>query len=273
MKFEEWKELVAKNRQALNSKSNIFNTEPESLTYAGSKNSPRYNPVPKQPKLYDYLYSDLTYGSEVKDNIIGVCVIGGGILPDGKARFMSVKPMSLSTPDVGGESEEYMYWGGSGVDTSLINYDKVVTGDTSASGSDGSGYIPKNGTYEDTPHIPSPIDYFAAYSDTTVTAANSLSDFDGKGNTKALTDLATAQSGWKTDETITNNGESGYYPAACTCWRFNPGNTVQGDWYLPAMGELGFVVINFDEINTKINAASGVQLNVGDNYWSSTEYS
>ena len=45
MKFEEWKELVAKNRQALNSKSNIFNTEPESLTYAGSKNSPRYNPV------------------------------------------------------------------------------------------------------------------------------------------------------------------------------------------------------------------------------------
>lgn len=58
MKFEEWKELVAKNRQALNSKSNIFNTEPESLTYAGSQNSPRYNPVPK-PIIDGHEYVDL----------------------------------------------------------------------------------------------------------------------------------------------------------------------------------------------------------------------
>lgn len=58
MKFEEWKELVAKNRQALNSKSNIFNTEPESLTYAGSKNSPRYNPVPKPQLIATFNITD-----------------------------------------------------------------------------------------------------------------------------------------------------------------------------------------------------------------------
>ena len=230
-----------------------------------------YNP--KKAKLYDYLYSDLTYGTEVKDNIIGVCVIGEGILPDKKARFISIKPMSLSTPDVGGYSEVTFYWGGYGVDTSLKNLNKVVTGDTSASGyAIDYSYLPKNGAYSlYTPHSPSPIDYFAAYSDTTVTTANSLSDFDGKSNTKVLTDLATAQSDWKT-AAITNNSGSGYYPAACACWRFNPGNTNQGDWYLPAMGELGFVIVNFDEINSKINAASGVQLNGGKYYWSSTEY-
>lgn len=224
-------------------------------------------PVSKHPKLYDYLYSDLTYGSEVKDNIIGVCVIGRGILPDGKARFMSVKPMSLTTPDVGGDSEEHIYWGGN-VDTSLTNYKEVVIkGDSDVPHP--FGFLPKNGTYTQTDNnIPNPITEFDEYSSTLV--VNSLSDFDGKGNTEVLTDLATAQSDWKT-AAITNNNGSGYYPAACTCWRFNPGNTNQGDWYLPAMGELGFVIVNFDGINTKINAISGVQLDGNNNYWSSTE--
>ena len=63
MKFEEWKELVAKNRQALNSKSNIFNTEPESLTYAGSKNSPRYNPAPKSIDGHEYVDLELPSGT------------------------------------------------------------------------------------------------------------------------------------------------------------------------------------------------------------------
>lgn len=33
--FEEWKALVKKNRQALNTKSNIYRSEPESLTHGG----------------------------------------------------------------------------------------------------------------------------------------------------------------------------------------------------------------------------------------------
>ena len=33
--FEEWKALVKKNRQALNTKSNIYKSEPESLTWGG----------------------------------------------------------------------------------------------------------------------------------------------------------------------------------------------------------------------------------------------
>ena len=35
--FEEWKEIVKKNRRSLRSKSNIFRFEPESLTYGGAE--------------------------------------------------------------------------------------------------------------------------------------------------------------------------------------------------------------------------------------------
>lgn len=42
--FEEWKEIVKKNRRSLRSKSNIFRFEPESLTYGAEKavKSPEY---------------------------------------------------------------------------------------------------------------------------------------------------------------------------------------------------------------------------------------
>ena len=45
--FEEWKEIVKKNRRSLRSKSNIFRFEPESLTYGAEKavKSPEYGQV------------------------------------------------------------------------------------------------------------------------------------------------------------------------------------------------------------------------------------
>ena len=45
--FEEWKEIVKKNRRSLRSKSNIYRFEPESLTYGAEKavKSPEYGQV------------------------------------------------------------------------------------------------------------------------------------------------------------------------------------------------------------------------------------
>lgn len=45
--FEEWKEIVKKNRRSLRSKSNSFKFEPESLTYGAEKavKSPEYGQV------------------------------------------------------------------------------------------------------------------------------------------------------------------------------------------------------------------------------------
>ena len=56
--------------------------------------------------------------------------------------------------------------------------------------------------------------------------------------------------------------------------------TSQGDWYLPAMGELGYIMPPFNKINqaitkmrTAYGSSVGVELGAHDYYWSSTEYS
>lgn len=220
-------------------------------------------------KLYDYLYEDGSFGKkDVTKTAIGVCVIPGGVLPDGKARFMSLKGMTLESPNEGG-SDTYINWGGAGSDIpSLTNFQTVVTGDTKAEGTNSIGYVPKNGSYLSTPHIPSPIDYFSAYS-----SEGATSDLNGKANTEKILAVDNDEStDWQTAESITNDGYNNtVHPAAQCCWRFNPGSTNQGDWYLPSIGELAFIVPNFNNLQTAISDVSGVQLN-DDDYWSSTEY-
>ena len=236
-----------------------------------SENEVHYNPIVPKPKLYDYLYEDLSYGAkDTTKTAIGVCVIPGGVLPDGKARFMSLKGMTLTSPDEGGANTQ-IYWGGYGSDVpSLTNYTTVVTGDTTAEGTSGYGYVPKNGSYSSyTPHIPSPIDYFSAYS-----SEGATSDLDGKANTEKILAVDNAAStAWQTAESITNDSSTAtVHPAAQCCWRFNPGSTNQGDWYLPSIGELAFIMPNFNDLQTAISDVSGVQLNGDCHYWSSTEY-
>lgn len=224
---------------------------------------------PLVAKLCDYLYEDGSFGKkDATKTAIGVCVIPGGVLPDGKARFMSLKGMTLTSPDEGGDVTK-MYWGGyeSNIQ-SLTNFQTVVTGDTTAEGTNGYGFVPKNGEYSNTPHIPSPIEYFSAYSSTGAT-----SDLDGKANTEKILAVDNAAStAWQTASAITNDGSTAtVHPAAQCCWRFNPGSTNQGDWYLPSMGELAFIMPNFDKLNTGISDVGGVQLGGDNRYWSSTE--
>jgi len=233
-------------------------------------NTVHYNPyVPPKPKLYDYLYEDGSFGKkDATKTAIGVCVIPGGVLPDGKARFMSLKGMTLTSPNEGG-SNTSIYWGGYESDIpSLTNFIKVVTGDTTAEGTNSNGYVPRNGSYQSTPHIPSPIDYFSAYS-----SAGATSDLDGKANTEKILAVDNAAStAWQTAASITNDSSTAtVHPAAQCCWRFNPGSTNQGDWYLPSIGELAFIMPNFNDLQTAISDVSGVQLDDYNLYWSSTE--
>ena len=228
-----------------------------------------YHPIPLVAKLYDYLYEDGSFGKkDATKTAIGVCVIPGGVLPDGKARFMSLKGMTLTSPNEGGKDTR-MYWGGYGSDiSSLTNFQTVVTGDTKAEGTNGYGYVPKNGSYSGTSHIPSPIKYFSAYS-----SSGATSDLDGKANTEKILAVDNAAStAWQTAESITNyDSTATVHPAAQCCWRFNPGSTNQGDWYLPSMGELAFIMPNYNDLQTAISDVSGVQLDDTNGYWSSTE--
>ena len=143
------------------------------------------------------------------------------------------------------------------------------------------------------------------YYTTQYSTLNALSDFAGPSNTKVLIDLATAQTDWKTINTaITNNGSANYYPAACCCARFGaPDNStapkgtssflkhntdndgydyskgVTGVWYMPACGELGFIVPHrsmndntISNVKTLYNLTNVVSLGSGY-FWSSSEYS
>ena len=70
------------------------------------------------------------------------------------------------------------------------------------------------------------------------TSAEVIADFNGRHNTELMLELCTGQPNWRTDPKIEANGGKGYAPAAQTCWRYHTPGTNQGDWYLPAGGEM-----------------------------------
>jgi hypothetical protein len=234
---------------------------------------------PLPPSLCDIAYWD---GSEVKTvsqdkwnsdlgTPVGVVVIPEGMLPDGRARMMSLKYATSA----GTSSDSYvgMRWGPTSTDTSLTNYGRVPTTDNAGSTSTGSyynGYLPSDkftgatsfadstAKYNGSSNlIPSPYlgdnkTFNPEYSKT-ISRNNLLSDFNGLSNTEVLVGLGTG------------------YTAANAAHNYNGGVTgTDIQWYLPAAGELGFLIPRFNAINAAITTVGGVA--VGDSsYWSSSE--
>lgn len=215
---------------------------------------------------------------------IGVVVIPNShdVYGDGSCGVMSLVEMDWNTPDTGGVSTNGLLFGHYGNDIQgLSNLNKIPiigngtsVGDTDSKiiASQSKAALPSDGFttvqcphdtdvyYESDTNYQSPSPYFTdnrrnpAYYQTTSpsSTSNCLADFDGKSNSKILQNLATAQSGWKTDYIITNSSMSNYLPAVCCCWRYHADGTQQGDWYLPAMGELGYIMPSVDRINSAI---------------------
>ena len=241
---------------------------------------------------------------------VGVVVVPGShnVYGDGSCGVMSLKEMNYNTPDDGSTSHRSIYWGGYETDIStLTNYDQVCYVGSNGSvgesviGCRTNAYLPSDkfstvanpydtetGYYYNNSdrYIPSPYNndgsFNTEYSRTSSPSntSNAMSDFDGVGNTKIITDLATSQSDWKTASTITNSAEAGYYPAACCCWRYHTGGTTQGDWYLPACGELGYIMPRLNKITeaiqkmiTAYGSSVGVTLGTNNRYLSSSEHS
>ena len=235
--------------------------------------------IPPPPPMIDAA-GDVAYwnGSKVKTTPlsswntslgtpVGVVVVPTGFAPDGKVRIIGLKGVYSS----GNQSSSHvsMKWGVTG-DTSLTNFNRVPTTDNNGStstGSNNAGYLPSDNFsgatsfvdpkakyYGLTPMIPSPYlgntpnpEYYKEISGYN----NALSDFNGLSNTQTLVGLGTG------------------YTAANAAWKYKDGvSNLQ--WYLPAIGELGYLSPRFNVINNTLKALGGVAVE-SRSYWSSSE--
>lgn len=203
----------------------------------------------------------------------------------GEAGVIALKSASLTTPGTGQVSYVCMCYGAFGTDyLELNNYNQVASMGTmneniqeQVTTLKNSGYMPLMRSLSNA-KFPCPHDSTALYvnlssssygyipspylegglrnpayyqTESPSSPANALSDFAGKTNTEFLCSKATTQTDWKTT-TITNKFRDGYHPAACSCWRYHTAGTSQGDWFLPACGELGYCAARYDKINEVI---------------------
>lgn len=212
--------------------------------------------------------------SESLGTPIGVVVIPERFLPDGKARMVA-----LTFVDMYGNANpiiplNQVAWGPILNTTNLIDFNRVPTTDNSSSittGSDGYGYLPSDaftGTQsfvdaqakysQSSSLIPSPYlndtTMNSAYSEAISGYNNVLSDFNGLSNTQTLVGAGSA------------------YKAANAAWNYSDGVS-STQWYLPAMGELGFLMPRLNAINAVIMALRGVGFNAQDypSIWSSSQ--
>ena len=274
----------------------VFNNTANSASYVNSdkyiepsfvctrsRRTTDYYPVIPPISLGDIVYWD---GSDVRTvtqsewntslgTPIGVVVIPNKMLPDRKARMISIKAVNQSGNAV--SSNYSMAWGSTSTDTSLANYDCVPTTDNAGSTSTGlssTGVCPTDrlvsgGTksYVDplagysssytynlipSPYLGDNSTFNPEYSKAISGHNNALSDFDGLGNTQTLVGLGTG------------------YAAANACWKYKDGVS-DTQWYLPAAGELGFLAARLQTINAALSLVGGVAIGYYHNIWSSTE--
>lgn len=80
-------------------------------------------------------------------------------------------------------------------------------------------------------------------------SGTAITDMNGKANTEIVLQYATAQTDWRTASAITWNNAAGYYPLFECAWRYHTSGTVQGDWYIPAMGQFYKVMQNAEGLS------------------------
>ena len=273
-------------------------------------------------------YDKTTYSAYTP---IAVVVIPFSHTLDNTVRVMSLVNMCLTNPNGGSVATNgnfstiSFYWGGYGTDAGLPKLDRtpIVDINDQATGTIGStdwARIPSNyvkgstfdggvdsvldpGTkyYEGIESGRCSISPYAIYDwkstkclDVIDKSRNCMRDYDGSGNTATILAKDNAVStAWQTAATIENNSGAAnvHAPAQC-CWRYSTLGTTQGQWYLPACGELAYLPARYADINealTRLQAADSTQairlwrndpsvqdsgLSVyGGWLWSSSEYS
>ena len=272
-----------------------------------------YDKADKTYRIIDVNAYEQSYFHDRTLMPIGVVAAPSTHTPDHTSRIVSLVNMSLQTPDKGSvrtgteeavKGDIAMYWGGYGVDLGMKNYPSVpkvnpLTGETTGTNTwtyipsdhrfNSTGYVdPVSGNYyysnsSEDPFGPSPYKKDGSKNPQYFVEGLATNDFDGRGNTDII--MAAVTANWQTG-TIENSYAAGNYPPACACSRFSTVGTKPGDWYLPAEGELAFIIARHVAINNSINliASKGgiATVRIGNNTnnstygdwcWSSTERS
>lgn len=242
--------------------------------------------IPPQPKFLDILYSDssgnLTFTSEVLGNSLGKTPIALCIAPTGffgknePARWMSLKYMSYTTPEVGSlNGEEGIMYGNNNADIPTIDNIQTLYENGPS-----FGYINADWVTQTYNQVPKLITENNKWNISVLGSVNqyAMTDIDGKNKTIKMINTVTGQSTWQTDTSIINNKSAGYAPAACCCSRYYTLGTKAGDWYLGACGEFAIIIQKKTEIVSKLvminssypnNCISSLRTN---DYYTATEY-
>ena len=194
-------------------------------------------------------------------------------MPDGKARGVCLT--GVGTDGSQSTSMVSMVYNSINVDAGLTKYTKVPTWSNtegSTYGSNNYGYLPSskftsNICYSDSSAgycstsniIPSLYLNDGTVNENarmTIDGGNVLTDFDGKTNTSTI---------------INNLGSTA--AAANACNKYATDHILAGEWYLPAAGELAYLMTRWNTIKAALAAVNRVALLESNRYWSSSEYS
>lgn len=209
-----------------------------------------------------------------KGTPIGIVVIPKDFAPDKKARCISLQYAGAiaGTNNTATDNATALAWGTQGTDTSLANCQTLYITDNRSlalTSTNASGYLPSDkftgevslvdpltkysGT---TPFAPSPYsgtlpntEYYKAISGKN----NTLADFGGDSNTETLKGLGTA---WAASYSAF------YYKDVMS----------RLSWYLPAAGEIGYLMARWNVISAALAAVGGAALPTSGNLWTSSEY-
>ena len=213
---------------------------------------------------------------------IGIVAIPGShkVYGENTCGIISLPEMNAATPTVGSVETSNLCFGPQQDVANLQNHNVVVVITETGLATNGFGYLSKNGEYVSTSlWIPDPYledgsrnpDYY----NTSVSKYNAMSDFKGKEATKIIV----SNRGTKDYSTwVPTYNKAADYPAASCCDMFYTEGTNQGDWYLPAAGEWGYIMSKWNIIQQGISLVNKVYDNVAkplsDNasYWTSTDH-
>jgi hypothetical protein len=230
--------------------------------------------VTGKPLEEDYPLSDYTP--------IGIVAVPGThkVYGENTCGIVGLTEMCASTPTIGSLNTTTLSWGPQADVGTLQNYNVVIVMNGSSLATNGFGYLSKNGKYNATSLlIPDPYDENMGrnpdYYNTSISAYNAMSDFKGKSNTDKIIELRGAKdySTWIPTYNVAND-----YPAASCCNMFYTDGTSQGDWYLPAAGEWGYVMSKWTKMQRSFNLLSKVYGNIvcplldNSSYWTSSDH-